>query len=82
MNYKAIAYAAMMTALIGGLFGWALSYMGRPDLERLRFESKFYRTLNQRLPLIGAGLGFATGAGFAVVSQAQKRRDQNNNSRF
>lgn len=79
MNYRLVAYSAIMTAILGALFGWSLSYMGRPDLDRLRFESQFYRTLNQRLPLLGAGIGLTVGAGFAVVSQTKKQRDK---SRF
>lgn len=79
MNYRLVAYSAVMTALIGALFGWALSYMGRPDLDRLRYESGFYQTLNHRLPWIGAGFGLAVGAGFAVISQTQKQRDNGSN---
>jgi hypothetical protein len=56
--------------------------MGRPDLDRLRYESNFYQTLNHRLPLIGAGLGLAVGAGFAVISQTQKQRDKPNSNNF
>lgn len=66
-----------MTAMLGGLLGWGLSYIGQPDIDKLRFESRFYRTLNQKLPLIGAGLGLAVGYGFAVIRQKQKERDRN-----
>lgn len=76
MNYKLVAYSGIMTALIGALFGWAVSYIGRPDLERLPYESQFYQTLNRRYPLIGAGLGLAVGSGFAVIQQTQKQRDR------
>lgn len=79
MNYKLVAYSAIMTAVIGALFGWALSYIQRPDLDRLRYESEFYQTLNRRYPLIGAGLGLAFGAGFAVISQTQKQRPNGSN---
>lgn len=76
MNYRLVAYSGAMTALLGMLFGWALSYMGRPDLDRLRYESEFYQNLNHRLPLIGAVFGLAVGSGFAVVRQTQKQRDK------
>lgn len=78
LNYRLILYSAMMTAIIGSLFGWALSYIGRPDIDMQRYESQFYRTLNHRYPFIGAGLGLAAGAGFAVISQKQKQREHNN----
>lgn len=77
MNYRLVAYSGVMTALLGALFGWALSYMGRPDLDRLRYESGFYQNLNDRLPLIGAGFGLAAGSGFAIIRQTQKQRDNN-----
>lgn len=76
MNYRLVVYSAMMTALIGGLFGWAMSYIGQPDLNRQRYESQFYQTLYRRYPLIGAGLGLVAGAGFAVISQTRKQRDK------
>ncbi len=79
MNYRLVAYSGAMTALLGWLFGWALSYMGRPDLDRLRYESEFYQNLNHHLPLIGAGFGLAAGSGFAIIRQTQKQRD---NTRF
>jgi hypothetical protein len=79
MNYRLVVYSGIMTALIGALFGWALSYMVRPDLDRLPYESQFYQTLNRRYPLIGAGLGLAVGSGFAVIRQTQKQRDRENN---
>ncbi|PSF34999.1 hypothetical protein C7H19_17800 [Aphanothece hegewaldii CCALA 016] len=73
MNYLVITYAGIMTALIGGLFGWAISYIGQPDLNRTRFESKFYQNLYRSYPLIGAGIGFVVGSGFAVIKQTQKQ---------
>lgn len=80
MNYRLVAYSGIMTALIGALFGWALSYIGQPDLNRSRFESEFYQTLHQRYPLIGAGLGLAVGSGFAIIQQTQKQRDSSRDS--
>ncbi len=75
LNYRLILYSALMTALLGGLFGWAISYIGQPDLEIQRYQSEFYQKLHRRYPLIGAGFGFAAGYFFAIVSQATKQRD-------
>lgn len=76
MNYRLILFSGIMTALLGGLFGWALSYIGQPDLNRTRFESEFYRDLYRRYPLIGAGAGFVTGCGFAVIGQTRRKEDR------
>jgi MFS family permease len=75
-NRRLIVFSALMTALIGALLGWSLSYIGRPDVDRLLFQSRFYVWLNARMPLFGAGLGAAIGAGFAIVSQSARRREQ------
>lgn len=82
MNYRLVAYSGIMTAIIGALFGWALTYIGQPDIDRHRFESRFYTTLYHRYPLIGGGLGFVAGAGFAVVRQRQHQRDQGQGPRY
>lgn len=74
MNYRLVFFAAIVTAILGGLFGWSMTYIGQPDLEVRRYQSKFYQTLQHRYPLIGAGLGLAAGAGFAVVSQTNRKR--------
>jgi hypothetical protein len=80
MNYRLVAYSGIMTAILGAMFGLALSYIGRPDLDRLPYESEFYRTLNRRYPLIGSGVGLAVGSGFALISQTKKQRDRSQNS--
>lgn len=80
MNYRLVAYSGIVTAVIGGLFGWAVSYIGQPDINRQEYESEFYQTLHHRYPLIGAGLGLAVGSGFAVIRQTQKQRDSSQNS--
>lgn len=74
MNLRLVAFAAVVSALLGGLFGTTLSYIGQPDQGVLRYESPFYRGLYRQTPLIGAGLGAACGAGFAVISQSARRR--------
>ncbi|WP_338461563.1 hypothetical protein VZH09_11100 [Synechococcus elongatus IITB7] len=74
MNYRSIIFSACMTSILGALAGWSFTYIGQPDLELRRFQSEFYQTLYHRYPLLGAGLGFMVGAGFATVSQAHKRR--------
>lgn len=79
MNYRLVAYSGIVTAVIGGLFGWSISYIGQPDINRQEYESKFYQTLYHRYPLIGAVLGLAAGAGFAVIRQTQKQRDSSQN---
>lgn len=77
INYRLVAYAGIMTALLGSLFGWAVSYIGQPDLELQKYESEFYQKLHRRYPLIGGGLGLAAGSGFAIISQHKKQRDKN-----
>jgi hypothetical protein len=77
MNYRLIAYSGIVTAILGALFGWAISYIGQPDLELQRYQSEFYQKLHRRYPLIGAGVGLAAGSFFAVVSQTDKQRDSN-----
>jgi hypothetical protein len=74
VNLRLVAFAAVVSALLGGLFGSTLSYLGQPDQGRLRYESSFYRGLYRHTPLIGAGLGALFGAGFAAVSQSARRR--------
>jgi MFS family permease len=76
INRRLVVFSAVMTALLGALLGWSLSYIGRPDVDRLLFQSRFYVWLNARMPLFGAGLGAAIGAGFAIVSQSARRREQ------
>ncbi len=80
MNYKVVVASGIIAAAIGALFGWAVSYIGQPDLDRQQYESRFYRTLYRRYPLVGAGLGFAAGAGFAIIQQAKHDRDRNNSN--
>jgi hypothetical protein len=63
-----------MSALLGGLFGWTLSYLGQPESRRFRYESPFYTTLYRSYPWIGAGLGAGLGAGFTLISQTARRR--------
>lgn len=76
MNLRLVIFAAAISALLGGLFGSTLAYIGQPDQGVLRYESSFYRGLYRHTPLIGAGLGAACGAGFAVISQSARRRQQ------
>jgi hypothetical protein len=74
VNLRIVAFAAVISALLGGLFGSTLAYIGQPDQGVLRYQSPFYRGLYRHTPLIGAGLGAAVGAGFAVISQSARRR--------
>lgn len=76
INRRLVVFSAVMTALLGALLGWSLSYIGRPDVDRLLFQSRFYVWLNARMPVFGAGLGAAFGAGFAIVSQSARLREQ------
>ena len=78
MNYRLVAFAAIMTATLGALLGWSLTYIGQPDLEMRRYRSEFYQTLQHRYPLIGSGLGLAAGAGFAIISQTSRQRGKTN----
>lgn len=74
INRRLVVFAAVVTALLGALFGSTLRYLGQPDVGRLRFEGGFYRAYYSRTPLLGAALGAALGAGFAVISQTARRR--------
>lgn len=59
MNLRLDGYAALMSALLGGLFGWTMASIGQPDTGRPRYESALHRSLYSRYPVIGAGLGAA-----------------------
>jgi hypothetical protein len=74
-NPRLVVFAALMTALLGALFGWGSSSIGQPDLNRLRFESPFYVWLHAHRPMIGAVLGAALGAGFATISQSARLQE-------
>jgi hypothetical protein len=74
MNWRLVAFAAVMSALLGGLFGFTLSYLDQSGGGRFHYESRFYRNLYRSFPLISAGLGGAFGAGFAVISQTSRLR--------
>jgi hypothetical protein len=74
VNLRLVTFAAVVSALLGGLFGLTLSYLGQPNQGGLRYESPFYRSLYRHMPWIGGGLGAVFGAGFAVVSQSARRR--------
>ncbi|WP_198949761.1 hypothetical protein [Synechococcus sp. 1G10] len=76
MNWRLVSFAAVVTAVLGGLTGITFSYLGQPDVGRFRYESGFYRSLYRSYPLIGAGLGAAIGGGFAVISQSTRRRSE------
>lgn len=71
---RLVLFAAVMSAMLGGLFGFTLRYLGQPREDRLLYESAFYQNYFRRIPLLGAGLGAALGAGFAVISQRSRRR--------
>ncbi|MCP9849030.1 hypothetical protein [Cyanobium sp. Morenito 9A2] len=81
MNLRLVAFAALITALLGALFGSTLSYLGQPDQGRLLYQSAFYRNLYDLMPMIGAALGAVFGAGFAVIAQSARRRDAPRNRR-
>ncbi|KEF43324.1 MAG: hypothetical protein ER33_00845 [Cyanobium sp. CACIAM 14] len=74
MNWRLVGFAAVVTAVLGGLAGITFSYLGQPDVGRFRYESRFYQNLYRSYPQIGAGLGAAIGGGFAVISQSARRR--------
>jgi hypothetical protein len=57
VNLRLDGYAALMSALLGGLFGWTMASIGQPDTGRPRCESALHRSLYSRYPVIGAGLG-------------------------
>jgi hypothetical protein len=74
MNLRLVAFSAVMSALLGGMFGWTVSYIGQPDWQRFSYESPFYVRLYRSYPLIGAGLGAGLGAAFALISQSARAR--------
>lgn len=64
MNFRTIILSGIMTALIGAMFGLALSYIAQREARK---------------PIIivsGAVLGFALGAFQASVRQQRQQRDE------
>jgi hypothetical protein len=67
-------FAALIGALVGAGLGRSIEPMAQTPSGQERFRSVPYQRLYRAYPRIGAGLGALIGAGFASITQAQRRR--------
>ena len=63
MNIRVIIYSGIMTALIGAMIGWAISYIAQREMR------------TKAIIIGGATLGFVVGAFQESVRQQKKLRE-------
>lgn len=75
MNIRLIVFSGVMTALIGVVIGLAAAKIGQRDFNQLKYSSQYYKDLQNKYALIGAGVGFAVGIGQACVRELKAHRE-------
>ncbi|MGH2415198.1 MAG: hypothetical protein ACRDEA_16200 [Microcystaceae cyanobacterium] len=76
MNIRLIIFSGIITALIGSMIGFAATKIGDPRFDRDKYGTEFYKNLEHKYALIGAGLGFVVGAGQECVRELKAQRDR------
>lgn len=76
MKIGIIFFSGLMTAAIGLVLGMAVNEIGARDLNKYRYESNFYQQLAKYRLIIGAGLGFAIGAGQECLRELKEDREE------
>lgn len=76
MKIGPILISGLMTGSIGFVLAMAVNEIGARDLNKYRYESNFYQYVEKYRLIIGAGLGFAVGAGQECVRGLKENKEE------
>lgn len=79
MNIRLIIFSGIITGIIGGVIALAISHLGQPEFNQLKYQSQVYRDIQRRSFVIGLVFGVAVGMGQECVRQANHQKNQNIN---
>jgi hypothetical protein len=79
MNIRLLIFSGIITGIIGGVIAMALSHLGQPDFNQLKYQSQVYRDLQRRAFWFGFVVGGAVGMGQECVRQIHLKKKEDAN---